>query len=384
MTSHSSVDAPVLDTPSSLSQHTEDNIDDLLSIFNDLPAGELDALLDSTDFSTIIPEDFDFTSLFDTAPVTQTPIDAPPNQSGDLVIPETQPSEPTDTNVNTTTSSPMFVIDPELLALSTPIPPLIAAPSCNDVTARPERPHIQTTNVTSSSMGSGAPPTPTLVGSPLSQVDFDPPTPNWDFPFLEPEIVGNEPEGTSARASSESGNDSEDVGGGGLPKGRDKGKGRAVEVGMTDEREDMPMIVGPPSIPALLSATSLASSRASSSSAPSIHTTTPNLPTHLQGPAPFNPLDVLEPLRKTLEALLPQPSRVSSLLVAPPAVMQSRPSVPTQVKDRDEILRRARLMRQQLAEEIERAKIELWETTMEGGCLAVLAKERDKSVVEKH
>ena len=35
-------------------------------------------------------------------------------------------------------------------------------------------------------------------------------------------------------------------------------------------------------------------------------------------------------------------------------------------------------IRNQLAEEIERAKVELWETAMEGGCLAVLSKERDK------
>ena len=50
----------------------------------------------------------------------------------------------------------------------------------------------------------------------------------------------------------------------------------------------------------------------------------------------------------------------------------------TQGKNKDDIIRRARLMRAQIVEELERAKVELWETRMEGGCLAVLAKERDK------
>ena len=401
-TAQPSTNTPMVTNPDSLSQHTEENIDDLLSIFNDLPAGELDALLHSTDFSALVPEDFDFTSLFDAAPATQTTADALPlSHAGDLMIPETQPSDPTNTNMDTTldlSTSAMFAIDPELLALSNPVPPPIVAPTCDDATTRPERPHVQTTNTTSS-MGSGAPPTPTLVGSPLSQVDFDPPTPSWEFPFLEPEIAGNGLEAAPARAGSGGGNDpgafmapkdlrrhvltktfnsSVGVGGRGPLRGKDKGKGRAVEIEMEAEREDSPMAVDPPSMPLVASTPS----RASSISGPSVQAPTPILTSHLQSPAPFNPLDVLEPLRKTLQALLPQPSRVHSLLVAPPAVMQLKPTVPTQVKDRDEILRRARLMRQQLAEEVQRAKIELWETTMEGGCLAVLAKERDKLIAE--
>ena len=47
-----------------LPHHTQNNIDDLLSIFDDLPVGDLDALLNSTDFSSINPGNFDF-SAFD-------------------------------------------------------------------------------------------------------------------------------------------------------------------------------------------------------------------------------------------------------------------------------------------------------------------------------
>ena len=45
--------------------------------------------------------------------------------------------------------------------------------------------------------------------------------------------------------------------------------------------------------------------------------------------------------------------------------------------DRQDILRRARKRREQLAAEIARAKIELWETTIEQGVLTHLSKDKE-------
>ena len=49
--------------------------------------------------------------------------------------------------------------------------------------------------------------------------------------------------------------------------------------------------------------------------------------------------------------------------------------------DREDVMSRARQMRAQLMAEIERAKVELWETTMEGGCLAHVLKDLGKRSV---
>lgn len=386
-------------TTDPLPADTDNNIDDLLAIFNDLPAGDLDALISSTDFSSINADDFDF-SMFD---MTGTP---PSSDSQSAAGTSTEPTAKTeqtaaepivdfDFDMSAPTTDPAFPIDPELLALPHPGPPPTAAPS-TEPDARPEKPTVQTTNAITTGLGSGTPPTPTLVGSPLSQVDFDPPTPDWNFAFPEPEIAGS---GSEPKSGSEAGGEAgaliprhdlrryvltktsgvlDGTVGEGLPRRQDKGKGRAVEVeGVAIERGDTPMSVDQVE----QSSTGTTPMQFVVPDAPPL-APLPSAPQPAAGLVPpshpFDPMDMLEPLRKTLEALFPPqpPTRVSSLLVSPPVVPPK--TTTSQVKDREDILRRARVMRGQLLAEIERAKIELWETAMEGGCLAVLGKEREK------
>ena len=368
-----------------ITDNTESNIDDLLSIFNDLPAGDIDAFLSSTDFSSINAEDFDFGAAFDMTGLSSTS-DGPTtggSSTEDAVV-DPSAADPNafdiDFAFDPSTMREDFAIDPELLALSHPSPSLSAAISASERQDQPEKPSVQTT--ANMRLSSGAPPTPTLVSSPLSQVDSGPPTPKWNFQFPEPEIAGANSERAGSETRSEQGGSKirkdlrrqvltrnairVDGAGDAVQRSKDKGKGRAVEVVDVD-REDTPMVVdatpGPPS----------RGSEAPEQQQFDIPTIPPPPP---PPPKMFSTLDILEPLRKTLEAYLPAKSHVPSLLVAPPVVApQKAPGTSlTQAKDREDILRRARLMRSQLAEEIERAKIELWETTMEGGCLTVLAK----------
>lgn len=345
--------------------NTQSNIDDLLSIFNDLPVGDIDALLSSTDFSSINAEDFDLGAAFDMTGINTGDATATDASTGEATNTSAANAFDLEFTLNASSLPSDIPIDPELLALmqSEPSP----MPSAEEPQAQTEKASVQTTTMAS---GSGAPPTPTLVGSPMSQVDYDPPTPEWNFQFPEPAIAGSERAGSEARSE-------QDVPG---EKSKDKGKGRAVEV-IDVDREESPMVVDP---------TPGTSNRGSEAPEPPprqfdipvMPTPTPQ-PQWVPPPAPFSVLDVLGPLRRTLEAYLPaQRSRVPSLLVAPPITMPPRAAA-SSPKDREDILKRARRMRAQIAEEIERAKVELWETAMEGGCLAVLAKEREKLVAEK-
>lgn len=62
---------------------------------------------------------------------------------------------------------------------------------------------------------------------------------------------------------------------------------------------------------------------------------------------------------------------------------RSGPSKSTSKRlDREDVLRRGKVRREQLAAEIARAKVELWETTIEQGVLINLSK--DKELLSKH
>ncbi|GJE88628.1 hypothetical protein PsYK624_047110 [Phanerochaete sordida] len=351
-------------TLAQIADNTQHNIDDLLAIFNDLPAQDIDALLSSTDFSSINPEDFGFGAAFDMTGLSPADGEAGVGQEAEAAASTSAADpHPFDIDFGFDPSIPLDMnIDPELLALSHPGPP---PPTASEAAPQPaaEKPTVQISNMAS---GSGAPPTPTLVGSPMSHADFDPPTPEWNFQFPEPDIAGSERAGSEARSEQDAPQET--------PK--DKGKARAAAA-IDVDRADTPVPVDVPG----------AGTASRGSEAPDASTRRqfdiPTMPEWAPPPPPFTVLDVLGPLRKTLEAYLPaQRSRVPSLLVAPPAV-PAKPAGATQAKDREDILRRARAMRAQLQEEIERAKVELWETAMEGGCLAVLAKERDKLVEKK-
>ena len=60
---------------------------------------------------------------------------------------------------------------------------------------------------------------------------------------------------------------------------------------------------------------------------------------------------------------------------------ETQPKSPTRSKklDRADILRRARSRREQLAKELARTKIELWETTIEQGVLTHISKDKELS-----
>ena len=179
-----------------LPHHTQNNIDDLLSIFDDLPVGDLDALLNSTDFSSINPGNFDFSAFDMTGVMDVSESLAARDQSAEST-PGASTSDTDDLrfdfDLDALQADVSFAIDPELLALPHPGPPP-GATSAPEGELRPERPSLQTSNMPSAT-GSGAPPTPTLVGSPLSQADFDPPTPEWNLQFPEPEIADAGTEG---------------------------------------------------------------------------------------------------------------------------------------------------------------------------------------------
>ena len=73
---------------------------------------------------------------------------------------------------------------------------------------------------------------------------------------------------------------------------------------------------------------------------------------------------------------LPPQGIASSRLLKPTTTTATR----AKPIDREDVFNRARAMRAQIVGEIERAKVELWETTMEGGCLSTLSKDLDKMV----
>lgn len=232
------------------------------------------------------------------------------------------------------------------------------------------------------------------MGSPasLDHDDHDPPTPTWDCVFPDPEVVGAGSEGGDGVSTAEemSGRDevirTEDE-----PFiGKDKGKGKemAVPVEQTLDADvvmqdvddsgvlnslftcyTVPSKQTLPAIPESIASHSPEPSSSFTSYLPVASTSSAPPPTSTQPALPF-PLSIAIPiLQVTTQSSTPSTSSSTS-----PA------SQPSQYKlHKQETLKRARAMRAQIVAEIQRAKVELWETAMEGGCLVVLGKEVAKA-----
>lgn len=415
------------DTLNDQENHTSSNIDDFLALFSDLPANDLDALFSSTDFAALPTIAMDCmhggSSQDRNTQPSQIILDASKvSQTTKSFETETQSSF--DTSLLNIDPS-LFAIDPALLALpSTQPAPAVAsqpeerATSADQVSQAIEQPQsivLRLEPPTQSSenmsgLGTGASPTPTLVGSPFSLMDLDPPTPKWDFTLPEPGIVGGGAE-LDILPGCYGQNSSRDDGIGALLAGTDlrryvltktkhvaleagdvsieetgkidKGKGKATEIDIQTDVDiscDLSVPSGQTESYATSTVTSLvANSRHSTPS--SAMTRTSNYPT---------PLD--QNLSTRYTSLVPPPAMMSppasnpqSLFLHHIAPLSASPSIPSlrsqkviHGKSREDILNRARAMRTQLVGEIERAKVELWETTMESGCLVVAGKELEK------
>lgn len=283
--------------------------------------------------------------------------------------------------------------------------------------------------------------TPTLVGSPLS-LDHDEPgpqTPNWDYSFPEPDVAGvsggNDEEITPATATVTVGrHEGASLGSADLRRfvltrgllARSSGD-EVVGNGKGKEREVLPELSPIASYPASVErdAGDIVMQDATPGPAPQFTSyappPTPTLPhqvqlttvchaapsempsqpipgQHMYAPMPSMRSPIASSSTSPPPAPLPFPlSLAIPILQATQPTSSARPlqlhPVPHQQQHsqqpqpqlsaykarKQETLRRARAMRAQLMAEIQRAKVELWETAMEGGCLAVLGKEVSKT-----
>ncbi|PSS19955.1 hypothetical protein PHLCEN_2v3128 [Hermanssonia centrifuga] len=415
------------DTLNDQETHVPSNIDDFLALFSDLPANDLDALFSSTDFAalpTIAMECIHGGSPQDRR-----------NQASPIIPDASKASQPTKSFETETQSSfdtsllnidtSLFAIDPALLALPSTQPAHAVASqsekratSVDQVTQAIEQPQSTVLRLeppsqspeSMSGLGTGASPTPTLVGSPFSLADLDPPTPKWDFALPEPSIVRGGAEldillGCSGQDSSR------DDGTGALLVGTDlrryvltktkhvalesgdvpieetgkmdKGKGKAREIDIQTDVDapcDLSVSTGQAESYATSTVTPLvANSRHSTPSSAVARSS--SYPTPLNHNLSTRYASLVPPPAMTSPPA-PNPQSMSLHHIAPSSASPSIPSFRSQKvihgKSREDILNRARAMRAQLVGEIERAKVELWETTMESGCLVVAGKELEK------
>ncbi|THH33184.1 hypothetical protein EUX98_g966 [Antrodiella citrinella] len=391
--SSSSLSASASISPPSndLAPELQPNIDDFLAMIDSLPQGELSGLFTSED-------------MFD--PSTLGPIPSPSNGDSATSLPPRFTEAPPPA---IDFSDPFLAsIDPVLLGFS--VPP--SGSSSIDV-------HTET--VKGRSVSTGPPPTPNLVGSPLSldHDEYDPPTPNWECAFPEPDVAGGEggvsedmrmsAVGEIGASDGASRYEGACLKGGNLRKRvlmkglvrsaegllvkRDKGKGREIglPVSATSGHQfplDADVVMqdfGPAhdgyGIPG--SQFTFFATVPQQSQLENLNTTY-HTPIQTSPPAQYAPIASTStapppssepPLPFPLSLAIPilqvtQSSSTRSSSSASPSSQASQYKTHKQ-----ETLKRARAMRAQIVSEIQRAKVELWETAMEGGCLVVLGKE---------
>ncbi|TCD69355.1 hypothetical protein EIP91_007911 [Steccherinum ochraceum] len=395
--------------PNDFAPELQTNINDFLAMIDNLPPGDLSGLFNPTDdiFSS-------------TASSMPTPVMSRSETGED---PLSQTFFPESQSPSLDFTDPFLAsIDPVLLALSGPSSGDGFTPELNIKTDAAEK---------ILSFGTAAPPTPTLVGSPLS-MDHDehgPPTPSWDFTFPDPEVVGggnDSADGASAGAVGVG--DSVENGGvvssegaclgrmdlrkhvlmkglvrsadGLVEIGKDKGKGKEREV---DVLFDFGFDMGAPFDRDIVMQDALYAPDAvnvPTSSSQSTHAD--DAPCHAPiasaqdptSPAPAGPS--APQMGQPPTQSQPQPMASFPLSIALPIIQAASTSASTSTsstpaptaqseykKRKHETLKKARAMRAQLVAEIQRAKVELWETAMEGGCLVVLGKEAAKDAKEK-
>lgn len=341
----------------------------------------------------------------------------------------------------------LLAIDPALVALSFPSQsqPDGTPASMSDLHPLHSRSDSQLPQISiqpnsgiTTTSNTGAPPTPTLIGSPLSpralsESDHGPQTPNWDAMFGgDVEIVSETGDSGGQRSSTRGdsvvgdGNDVRGKGGQGtsetekerirtgalfspqnmrkavltkhvrfadslnvgmdvdvnmhLGPSQDKGKGREVgrdsgtgecsmqgfSSGHASSTQSQPSACDDAAFTSTQSSLPFGQATPSHSGTPvpltftvSQPSTSARPPSEATSTSPYNPYN---PYGNSLFSL----AHLTSLAA------QSR----AKTKNKEEILKRARAMKAQLFEEIQRAKVELWEMTMEAGCLSLLAKEK--------
>ncbi|KAK7690934.1 hypothetical protein QCA50_006037 [Cerrena zonata] len=417
---------PISDPTSTFNEPSSNDLDDFLTLFNNMPQEELEQIfsMPAMDFSgaeglvgsSDLNEFASFESLIselgalngnlgNAMEVDKNPTSAgSTSQASGSSNAESQVA--VDPSVYTMDPS-LLAIDPALVALSFPSIPRSDTASAS-MSSQPPVEHrhpqlsIQPNSSISTTLNTGAPPTPTLIGSPLSpralsETDHGPQTPNWDTMFGEDVEIINGDEGDEQRSSArggsvtgegKAGNGTSVEGGRGasekagsgtgsvdvdmnmqISTSQDKGKGKEVI------RESGTTMQG------LLSGQNACTQtrispvpRASQSPAPSRQSSTPTaIPlftasqpsTSSQAPPEPTPTSSANPYN-------PYGNSLYSLAHLTSLAAQTR----AKTKNKDEILKRARAMKAQLVEEIQRAKVELWEMTMEAGCLSLLAKEK--------
>lgn len=432
-------ESPAPDAPAS-QDLTTSNIDELLALFNDISASELDALFASADMSGTSTPTGSSSTMFDfPADRDESTAGSDDSNHSKNTVPST--SDASSGSILEPSIDPsIFALDPSLLAIDPALLAISFPAATSSTTASGDSQLVPGSSQSASGMGTGAPPTPTLANSPVSLADMDPPTPQWAFSFPEPEIAsvdeggcgGDEHESSTRHGTSGSdgsamgtsggcftlggdlrryvltkGNRADRDSGNGPEGKKDKGKGKATaeELGFALDMDvsldaDMDAFAANSMADAATMGAGVGESRSSTPRAApwtdgdELATPRPSAPVLVPPsvpPAPSAPLPFALPAyllphppvppglsNNSLLMGLTNPSHPSRLPAFPSTLTKPSATPSLQVRNKDDIVRRARAMRTQLKEEIERAKVELWETTMEGGCLAVVAKERDK------
>ncbi|KAI0926089.1 hypothetical protein AcV5_008646 [Taiwanofungus camphoratus] len=310
---------------------------------------------------------------------------------------------------STNESIPDYLIDPALFALS-PLPP------SNQVSATLIAPAIRP----EAEPSTGAPSTPTLtsIGSPLASTAelADPPTPDWAWAFGEPDVAGVFSEQGTAGVGS--------VGAFAMdfakefetacaPTVQAHSASRATDPSTTEKphteplhSEGMPFVSSPVQtqaspyqtetqnnsqtlVPSRLSTPSLPQSQAAPTPRLQVQATSP-FPSHLCVQTPSSAQTHMPVPQTNIFSSFPHiANAVSNFLTSSvPAGLctagyasPATAAPPSTAKEaRARVLERARSLRGALQAAAERAKVELWETTVEQGVLVGLVKELDASV----
>ncbi|KDQ59245.1 hypothetical protein JAAARDRAFT_33967 [Jaapia argillacea MUCL 33604] len=292
-------------------QELTTDIESWMSILETFPSMEIDNDSKGEDFSMSL-DGLDF------PPSTSTPTTAN--------TPSTSGLPPANSNPSQRNSQPLpdFMIDPVLLALSVSHPSTLLVP-------RDESEHTD-----AASVGTGMLSTPSLTASPMpsSSSLADPLTPsNWDAVFTDVDIFAGDQVEDPVDAASV-----------------------LLQLASTS--------------PSQMASCSTFTAQGIVSPSETLITQANQVP-HLPPPAPTTrslafptPLD---PPTTVSAANLLRPARS----IAGPG----RASVAKSTTNKDDVLRRAKERRRQLVAEIERAKVQLWESTLEQGVLTHLAKD---------
>ncbi|KAI0078801.1 hypothetical protein K474DRAFT_811121 [Panus rudis PR-1116 ss-1] len=399
-------------------QQYPNDLDEFLALFNDMPQSELEEIFSAPAFT----DQFGPTSE-SAAPTTEkSETDQQEGSSGAASESIAGPSGSSESTTQPSVDQSVYdhdpalmMIDPALVALSFPQTTESSAsefpPQDPSSVPPPQQPqisvHTHRGSITSTSNGNTGPPTPTLVGSPLSLSSPDPQTPHWETTFPDVEIAGssggNEEGHGHGRSTGDADVEMRDGTGaclGSMFPSRSRlvtkvvrfaddadgsGSGSGTAKGKEVMREFSPSIFDGPSTVGDSQVTSREQSAVPNS------TFEPFV-----SPVPSSAMDGIP----STSQLPPNPTAFSPTPTFPMPPLFTGPSVPymhtpffttpgvqvaqalaavqpkPKVRNREDIIRRARAMRAKLVDEIERAKVAMWETTMESGLLTLLAKDK--------